>query len=103
MVAPVRMMLNRADVPYNYINIHQDDAARERVREINGGHEGVPLVAFPDGHTLTEPPMQELRDHLAAAGYTVGSSTVFLAQLWNFRFVIIPLLLLGVLMLLEQL
>lgn len=68
---PVRGMLQQADVDFEYVNIHQDIAARERVKDINNGYESVPTLVFPDGSTLTEPTARELRKKLEALGYDV--------------------------------
>ncbi|MBN1284263.1 MAG: hypothetical protein JXB47_02590 [Anaerolineae bacterium] len=69
MVPPVRDTLERCGADYLYVNIHEDEEARARVREINGGSESVPTLVFPDGSTLTEPPPGALRAKLKAAGY----------------------------------
>lgn len=76
MVAPVRYTLNRAHVNYRYINIHQDDAGREHVREINNGFESVPTLVFTDGSTLTEPNDPQLRQKLTQLGYQVPDPTL---------------------------
>ena len=70
-VGPVRRILSGANVPFEYVNIHQDGAAAERVRQINAGNESVPTLIFPDGSTLTEPSVRQLRDSLARFGYRV--------------------------------
>ena len=66
-----RAMLNQSNAPYEYVNIRQDDEARQRVREINSGYESVPTLVFPDGSTLTEPSAGALRARLQSLGYTV--------------------------------
>lgn len=68
---PVLGLLKTARVTYCYVNIHQDDEARRRVREINNGYESVPTLVFPDGSTLTEPSTRELSARLKAFGYRV--------------------------------
>jgi mycoredoxin len=72
-VPSVRSMLDRADVSYEYVNIHSDLHARERVQEINHGYESVPTLVFPDGSTLTEPSRGELKAKLETLGYEVLS------------------------------
>ena len=72
MVYPLRSALNSAKVPYNYINIWEDDAARQRVRDINDGNETVPTVVFPDGSSLTEPSTGDLDAKLKSMGYSLG-------------------------------
>lgn len=78
-VPPVRGMLERAQVDFNYINIHQDSEGRERVREINNGNESVPTLLFSDGSTLTEPSTQELKGKLERLGYQVTPPTAIQA------------------------
>ena len=70
-VGPVRAALFQSKVPYEYINIHEDENARERVREINNGYESVPTLVFPDGSTLTEPSGGQLHAKLKTMGYTM--------------------------------
>lgn len=69
MVPPVRGLLERAKVDFEYINIREDSEGRERVREINNGNESVPTLLFSDGSTLTEPSTRELKGKLKAEGY----------------------------------
>ena len=76
-VYPVRTFLKNAEIEYTYIDIYQDDEARERVRSINGGNESVPTIVFSDGSTLTEPSSAELRKQLLGHGYVVVSLTLF--------------------------
>lgn len=76
-VSPVRTFLKNSEIEYTYIDIYQDNEARERVRSINGGNESVPTIVFSDGSTLTEPSSAELRKKLLGQGYEVGSSTLF--------------------------
>lgn len=74
MMPSVFAMLKQSKVDYDYINIHQDDDARLRVREINNGYESVPTLIFPDGTTLTEPSSGQLRQKLESFGYSVPFS-----------------------------
>lgn len=71
MVGPVKNLLDRTDAHYEYINIHQDDTARQRVREINDGFESVPTIVFADNSTLTEPSGHALKTKLESLGYEV--------------------------------
>lgn len=80
MVPPVWGMLKQSKVDFEYINIHKDEEARQRVIEINQGHEGVPLLVFPDGSTLTEPPPHVLREKLTEHGHRVP----WLAMVWGY-------------------
>ena len=74
-VPQVRNVLERANVEFEYIDIYQVLQARERVREINHGHESVPTLVFPDGSTLTEPSTAEVQARLESLGYEVRSLT----------------------------
>jgi mycoredoxin len=79
MVVPVRVMLNRANVPYHYINIRQNADGAARVRAINNGNETVPTLVFEDGTTLTEPSPAQLSTRLRALGFAVAESTRIMA------------------------
>lgn len=70
-VPPVKNMFKWAKVPYTYVDIHTDEEARARVREINNGFESVPTLIFNDGTTLTEPSAGQLTGKLNELGYTV--------------------------------
>lgn len=50
-----RQLLDRAEIPYQFVDIDQDEAARRIVETINHGYRSVPTLVFPDGTTLTEP------------------------------------------------
>ena len=71
MVPPVRGMLNRAQAPFNYVNIAEDAEGKGKVMAINDGNASVPTLVFPDGSTLTEPSTAVLREKLQSLGYTV--------------------------------
>ena len=47
-------------VPYEYINIEEDDKAAEYVARVNRGYRSVPTIVFPDGSILVEPTPREL-------------------------------------------
>ncbi|MBK8903229.1 MAG: hypothetical protein IPM53_18735 [Anaerolineaceae bacterium] len=76
-VPPVRGMLERADVQFNYVNIGEDPIGRSRVMEINHGNASVPTLIFPDGSTLTEPSTAVLRQKLESLGYKVPQPTLW--------------------------
>ena len=81
MVGPVKRILNQSKVDFEYVNIHQDNAARQRVQEINNGNESVPTLEFPDGSTLTEPSTMELKRKLEALGHEVPMLALIVANL----------------------
>lgn len=76
---PVQQMLNSANIPFEYIDIRQDDEARALVQQINHGNESVPTLVFANGSTLTEPSPGSLRKHLAEMGYDVPVTDLWLA------------------------
>ena len=47
-------------IPYQYINIEEDDKAAEFVVRVNHGMRSVPTIVFPDGSILVEPTTREL-------------------------------------------
>lgn len=94
-VPPMRGMLNRTGVEYDYINIYQNEIARELVRSINHGNESVPTFVFPDGSSLTEPSPLQMQKKLESLNYHIPLSAkligyasllpsllVFLVVLW---------------------
>jgi len=68
-VITTRRVLRQAGVAYDYVDIRQDEHAEARVRALNGGRAKVPTLVFPDGSTLTEPSVAQLRARLAPLGY----------------------------------
>ena len=75
LVPRARRLLERAGAEYEYVDIARYADARARVREINGGYESVPTLAFPDGSTLTEPSAAALTAKLEELGYEFAPST----------------------------
>jgi mycoredoxin len=91
-LGPVKGLLIRSKVTFEYIDIHQDSAAAARVRAINHDHESVPTLVFPDGSTLTEPTVGELQSKLASLGYTVGPVAWLIGNIWPIMFIVAGLL-----------
>jgi len=84
-VRPVKSALERSAVPYEYVDIHQNEAGRLRVQEINAGNESVPTLVFEDGSTLTEPSTKVLLDHLKVLGYELDHQRPLDRILFFFR------------------
>jgi mycoredoxin len=82
-VAPIRAMLAQSKVDHIYLNIRQDPMAAAQVRAINNGDESVPTLVFPDGTTLTEPSVGELKQKLEALGYQVSPFAWLLGNVWR--------------------
>jgi len=62
----VERFLLEQDVDINIVTIDGDSEARETVKDINNGNASVPTIIFPDGSTLTEPSIHELKRKLNA-------------------------------------
>jgi len=72
LIGPIKGLLTPSKVKFEYIDIHQDSVAAARVREINNGNASVPTLVFPDGSTLSEPTVGELKSKLESLGPKVG-------------------------------
>lgn len=72
LIGPIKGLLTQSKVKFDYVDIHQDSDAAARVREINNGNASVPTLVFPDGSTLTEPSVGELKSKLESLGHKVG-------------------------------
>ncbi len=46
--------LTRNNVPFTYVDVEHDDAARDRAVEISG-RKNIPVVVLPNGEFLVEP------------------------------------------------
>ena len=51
-------------VEYTTIDIEEDPAAAKFVASVNGGNQTVPTMRFPDGSTLTNPSLREVKAKL---------------------------------------
>ena len=60
----VERFLKSNEVDVRFISIDKDPAAREEVIAINMGYASVPTLVFPDGSTLTEPSIGQIRHKL---------------------------------------
>ena len=87
-IGPLKGLLTQSKVKFEYIDIHQDSAAAARVRAINHGNESVPTLVFPDGSTLTEPTVGELRSKLESLGYKVGFVALLIGNIWPIIFIV---------------
>ncbi len=56
--------LDAHSIPYETINIEEDEMAAELVKRINDGMRSVPTIIFPDGSILVEPGARELAARL---------------------------------------
>ncbi len=58
--------LDSHGIPYDYINIEEDDNAAEYVVKINNGSRTVPTIVCADGSVLVEPNARELAAKFSA-------------------------------------
>lgn len=62
-----KKFLGEMRLPYDWIDIDQDPAAAETVREKNNGKQIIPTIVFEDGSFLAEPSNEELASKLGLA------------------------------------
>ena len=63
-----RKILDRREIPYEYIDINRDAEARAYVEQVNNGNRSVPTILFPDGDILVEPSNSALNAKLDLVG-----------------------------------
>lgn len=62
----LKLQLDQAGLAYREVDIDRDAAAAEFVEGVNGGNQTVPVIEFPDGRTVTNPSLAQVRAGLAA-------------------------------------
>jgi glutaredoxin len=60
--------MDELNVAYTIIDVETDKAAAEKVQEINGGAQSIPVIVFADGTHLTEPSDLALKAKLSSLG-----------------------------------
>jgi mycoredoxin len=63
----LKSQLEREGIAYEVVDIDRDAAAAEFVMGVNGGNQTVPTIRFPDGTTLTNPSIVQVKKQLAQA------------------------------------
>ena len=61
-----KRFLDSNNVEYTYIDVETDKSAADKVVEINGGAQSIPVIVFSDGTHLTEPSDIDLQAKLTA-------------------------------------
>ena len=61
----LKRQLEREGVPFVNVDIEHDPAAAAFVEQANGGSQTVPTVQLPNGTTMTNPTLAQLREGLA--------------------------------------
>ena len=59
-----KQFLGEHQIPYDWVDIEEDEPGQRRVLEINGGKRIVPTIVFADGSFLAEPSNAELAKKL---------------------------------------
>jgi mycoredoxin len=59
-----RETFDKYEIPFQWIDIDEDEEGGKIVMEINHGNRSVPTIVFPDGSTLVEPSDSELKSKL---------------------------------------
>jgi mycoredoxin len=62
----LKLQMDQAGIAYEEIDIERDADAARFVEGVNGGNQTVPVVAFPDGRTATNPTLAQVQARLAA-------------------------------------
>lgn len=55
-----KQFLGEQRIPYNWVDVDQDEEGRRRVQEVNDGKQIIPTIVFEDGSILVEPSNAEL-------------------------------------------
>jgi glutaredoxin len=59
-----RGIFDKNNIPYEWVDIDENEDAAKKVMEVNHGYRSVPTIAFPDGTYLVEPSDSELKSRL---------------------------------------
>ena len=63
----LKRQLTDEGIPYTEVDIAETPGAADFVMTVNGGNQTVPTLLFPDGSTLTNPRLSDVRAHLHGA------------------------------------
>ncbi|MEZ0341050.1 mycoredoxin [Mycobacterium sp. pV006] len=61
----LKMALKSEGISWTEVDIEADPEAAEFVGSVNGGNHVVPTLKFPDGSTLTNPTIKQVKAKLA--------------------------------------
>jgi glutaredoxin len=67
-----RRFLDDHQVPYQWLDIGEDAAAKTFVRQTNGGSIVLPTIIFPDGAILVEPTDEQLAEKVESLRHSPG-------------------------------
>jgi mycoredoxin len=60
----LKHQLDRAGIEYAEIDVEQHPEAAEFVMSVNDGNRTVPTILFPDGSSLTNPSLTQVREKI---------------------------------------
>lgn len=63
-----KRLLDELNVEYTLIDTEKTEGAAQKVMEINGGAQSIPVIVFSDSTHLTEPSDKDLKAKLVALG-----------------------------------
>ena len=61
-----KRLMDELNVAYTIIDVEADQAAAEKIKELNGGMQSIPVIVFADGTHLTEPSDKDLKAKLTS-------------------------------------
>lgn len=64
----LKTQLDRENIPYTDVDIERDAAAAAFVESVNGGNQTVPTVRCPNGSTMTNPTISQVKECLTLTG-----------------------------------
>ncbi len=70
-----RALLDRLGVDYEYLDVDQDESAKELAIEISG-RKNIPVIVFPDESFMVEPGDLDLTDKLIEANLLPATETM---------------------------
>ncbi|EPD94207.1 mycoredoxin [Streptomyces albus] len=62
----LKSQMEREGIAYTEVNIEQDPESAAFVEKANDGNQTVPTVLFPDGSTLTNPSLAQVKAKIGA-------------------------------------
>jgi len=60
----LKSQFDREGIGYKVIDIEREPEAADFVMSVNGGNQTVPTILFPDGTTMTNPSITQVKQHL---------------------------------------
>lgn len=61
----LKTQMESAGIPFEEINVEEVPGTSEYVESVNGGNRVVPTLVFPDGSSLTNPSLVQVKEQLS--------------------------------------